>query len=177
MSSTSVWDQQTVRPRRQQRGAVLRSEFCSIPQDPTYLDLFAEYTAVQNALAQGITVFAATGNNGSTTGISSPACLSGVISVGATYARESARQPRSGTYRDNNGISWPACFDEPVVVDDIACFSNANVWTDIVAPGVPVVIAGTSYGGTSQSSPHAAGVAALMLQAEPDLTPAKSAPC
>ena len=96
---------------------------------------------------EGVTLFAASGNNGSGTQMPAPACLSSVISVGAT---------------DND--------------DGVAGFSNSNAETDIFAPGVNVVSSllggGTfSTSGTSMASPHAAGCAALFIEADDATTP------
>ena len=115
-------------------------------------DEVAAYTQsgaeVVNLLREnGVIVFAAAGNNGSTTGMGFPACLENVISVGAS---------------NNN--------DQP------ASFTNSNSETDIFAPGVGIVAAkrdgGTvSFSGTSMSSPTVAGCAALLIDAEDATTP------
>ncbi len=62
--------------------------------------------------------------------------------------------------------------------DTRASFSNYGDWVDIAAPGVSILTTnnGGSYGswsGTSFSSPIAAGVAALILSANPSLTNAQ----
>ena len=96
--------------------------------------------AIDTLRSMGIIAFAAAGNNGSTTSMAAPACLRNVISVG------------------NSNDS-----DMPVPS------TNSNAFTDIFAPGAAIVstsIGGgfTTLTGTSLSSPHAAGCAALLIQ-------------
>jgi subtilisin family serine protease len=134
--------------------------------------------AVKNLVDAGVTLFAASGNRGSSSQLSAPACNTGVIAVGATYKSNQGRQPQSGTFQDMWGQSFGACADATSAFDKVACFTNSNARLDIVAPGAVIVSdsLGTQteqYRGTSQSSPTAAGVAALMLECNPSLTPAE----
>ncbi|MBC7871467.1 MAG: S8 family serine peptidase, partial [Chitinophagaceae bacterium] len=135
-------------------------------------DAVAENLVVQQLLANGVIIVAATGNQGSTTGISAPACLPGVISVGAVYDEVTPVQPAQGTYFTNIGGLWPNCADTPSSADRITCFSNANSLTDVLAPGARILVSGTGGTGTSQAAPHIAGVAALMVEAAPTINPA-----
>lgn len=117
------------------------------------------------AAKAGVVVCAAAGNDGPEPGtVGSPGCAKEVITVGAS---------------DNN--------------DQVADFSSrgptadGRTKPDILFPGVEIVscrAAGTSMGsplddfytsasGTSMATPHASGVAALLLQAYPGLTPAQ----
>jgi subtilisin family serine protease len=142
----------------------------------------AEQPFTSNALAQihnlGITVFASSGNQGATTTIASPACNSNMVAVGATYDSNVGRQPPNpyANYQAFINPSWPACFNLTTSLQTITCFTNSGSALDIIAPGAPITSDYLNGGlamfyGTSQASPTAAGVAALMLQAAPNLTP------
>jgi subtilisin family serine protease len=138
-------------------------------------NLFA--AAVNAANDLGIVVFACAGNNGSTTAMTAPACLSGAVSVGAVYDADLGREPNSGTYRNLFGSSWPDCADAATSLQTVACFTNRTPKVALVAPGSLITSTGLGGGrstfiGTSQAAPHAAGVAALMLQKNPALQPA-----
>ncbi len=103
--------------------------------------------AVDHLRSLGIATTASSGNDGSTTGLGAPACVSGVISVGATF----------------DGF------------DVIASYSNRSASLSLVAPGSSITSsipggAFATFSGTSMAAPHVAGAWAVLKQ----LTPAAS---
>jgi len=103
-------------------------------------------TSIDKLRGAGIATVAASGNGGSTTGISSPACISTVVSVGASTDS-----------------------------DAVASFSNSAAILDLLAPGSNIysTVPGSSYGtksGTSMATPHVSGAWALIKSARPDAT-------
>jgi subtilisin family serine protease len=112
----------------------------------------------------GVPVFVSAGNSGSSSTMSSPACIAAAVSVAATY--------------DANvgGVSFPGvpCTDATTAADKIACYSNSDASTNLFAPGGAITstwnngTAVTLYG-TSMASPHAAACAVLLKQANPTL--------
>lgn len=95
--------------------------------------------SVTNLRAAGVIPFASAGNNASSTNMGAPACISGVVAVGATDT-----------------------------ADNIAAFSNASTALDLLGPGVSVISDAIGGGtrtasGTSMAGPTAAGCAALLV--------------
>lgn len=104
--------------------------------------------AVRYAIANGVTVVAATGNGGAPASISFPASVAGVVAVTAT---------------------------DPVGAP--AAFANGGPAATVAAPGQALVgpYPGNQYGtwsGTSFAAGLASGGAALLVQTQPAITPA-----
>jgi subtilisin family serine protease/glucose/arabinose dehydrogenase len=112
----------------------------------------------------GVATFISSGNHGMKNAFPIPACIASALTVGATYDADVGAV---------NG--WKVdCTDATTRVDQVACWSNSDEALDLLAPGDRIRSTGagggaSSYHGTSQASPHAAGVAALVLQAFPDM--------
>ena len=122
-------------------------------------------SAINTLRTNGVITFVSAGNNGSGTQMNAPACVANSVSIGAVW--DANLGPRT----------FLGCTDAATAADQVTCFSNSNSTTDLFAPGAFVTSAGISgmtstYGGTSQASPNAAGCAALMKGAVPGISPA-----
>jgi subtilisin family serine protease len=129
--------------------------------------------AVSSLVAAGVTVFAASGNNGHDAGISVPACIPDVISVGAVY----------DLYVSNK--SWcldpptcsQNCSDTPGLVGSFVCHTNDGALLDVLAPSwhartLGLAGSNVNYAGTSVASAYASAEAAVLLSVDPTLTSA-----
>jgi subtilisin family serine protease len=113
--------------------------------------------SISNLTNADIAVIASTGNNQYTTGILAPACISGVVSVGATG--------------DGSGTA---------TFDGVEAYSNSACNVDLLAPGSDIFAAETppnaisvlALRGTSFAAPHVAGAFAVLKSAVPTATSA-----
>jgi subtilisin family serine protease len=118
----------------------------------------------------GVVMFASSGNEHEANAMAAPACLTGVVSVGATYDAPLGREPDTGTYSSG-------CFDADTDAGTVMCLSNTSDELDLLAPGSLIRSSAPGGGvadkrGTSQAAPHASAAAALMLEVDPLLAPA-----
>ncbi len=133
----------------------------------------------------GITIFAASGNEGYCDSIGWPACISNVISVGAVYDDDIGRNPPKGyvgcldkgSCVGNKGrYCLPGKWyeDDPANEDQVTTYSNSASFLDLLAPsnwatttkmGGGYWDTANGFGGTSAATPYAAGAAVCLQSA------------
>ncbi|HEX6085838.1 MAG TPA: S8 family serine peptidase [Thermoanaerobaculia bacterium] len=119
--------------------------------EPAQCDSTAISIGVQPVIARlrqrGVLIAACSGNDGDTTALWLPACMSEVLAVGATFDVPGSR----GT------------------PDAVVSFTNSSPSLDILAPGADITAARRDGGtvalsGTSMATPHVAGTLLLIRQ-------------
>ncbi|MBF0501346.1 MAG: S8 family serine peptidase [Candidatus Riflebacteria bacterium] len=135
---------------------VVSNSWGDTPEDETATDARVLNQAVQNWVAMGMIPVFSAGNDGPSGHVGRPACFPSAWAVGATDSSDRLSSFSSIGPSRWNGVSY--------------------VKPDVSAPGSGVISckAGStglvSMDGTSMACPHAAGLVALMLQANPKLT-------
>ncbi len=158
---------------------------------------FSERAAIQDAIASGIIVVASAGNAGES-GMGWPGAFPEVISVGAVgwtkqflpgtpaapnrafwWTRDVGNDP-DGAGTSEEQQAYVAGFSSRAIPARSIPFGVEPQQLDVLAPGIWTVAPGGAMGtsgfffwaGTSFSSPLTAGIAALMLEKNPNLTQA-----
>jgi thermitase len=140
-------------------------------------------SATISALANCVTYAADKGARGANLSYSG-VCGSSTIFSAAAYMRNktggvvvaaAANTGREIKYANNSNITCVSATDS---ADRLASWSSYGNYVDVAAPGVSIYLTtmGGGYGfanGTSFSSPITMGVYALMMQANPSLTPSQ----
>jgi len=122
--------------------------------------------AVDDAVAAGIVVVAGTGNNGPGAGtVASPGSARDALTAGAMADPATPADMGGPGFRVLGTSSRGPTADGRTKPDIVAAGAHTSAW-----PGQPD---GAPGAGTSGATPFVAGVALLMLDADPSLTPAE----
>lgn len=151
-------------------------------------DRLSYASAAGRLAAAGITIFAASGNDGYCESMSAPAAFSDVISVGSVYDAGLStvgfcvEQESCAAEAESQCLPPWACWDDSVA-DMVSCYSNSATFLDLLAPAHDAYttdIVGSDgyesgdytpdFGGTSAACPYAAGAAACLQSAVKILT-------
>lgn len=137
------------------------SEFDGMVLSNSWIMSSGSYTAVYNAItaakAAGCVVCFASGN-GNTSSVAVPSDSASCIAVGAT----SPCDERKNTTSCDGETGWGSQYGPELDV----CAPGVLIHTTALGGGYT-----TTFNGTSSACPHVAGVAALILSANPSLTP------
>lgn len=123
---------------------------------------FAQAIAILRGM--GIATIASSGNDGSGTSMSAPACVADTISVAAAWDADVGTQLVFG------------CADVTTAADQVTCYSNTDSSLDVVASGNPMTSVGvasntSTFVGTSNAAPLVTACVALMRGILPALPP------